>query len=55
MLIPRKDRRKEVREQGVPFEPIYNGEKPKTHEEMFGIGYERFDDKYTKVSELIGD
>lgn len=55
MLKPRRVRREEAREQGVPFEPIYNGEKPKTHEEMYGIGYERFDNKYTKVSELIDD
>lgn len=64
----RRQRRQEAREQGVPFEPQYQPEKrwmtkhgefvsggsPKTHEEMFGVGYERYDDKYTKVSSEIG-
>lgn len=57
MLKPRRQRRKEAREAGIPFEPQYNenkrtgrGGRPQTYEEMFGVGYERFDDKYTKFS-----
>lgn len=58
-LKPRKQRRQEARQQGVPFEPVYNeneagkGGRPKTHEEMFGIGYERFDGKYVTVSDNL--
>ena len=57
---PRRQRRLEARLIGVPFEPHYNknevtgkGGQPKTYEEMFGIGYERFDDKYVIVSDKI--
>lgn len=66
-MKPRRQRRQESREQGVPFEPQYNsgikfgtfgkeikvGGKPKSHEEMFGVGYERFDDKHVKVSDRV--
>lgn len=63
----RRQRRKEARESGVPFEPQYKeseivysdgvvqklaGE-PRTYKETYGVGYERFDNKYAKVSEVI--
>lgn len=58
----RRQRRQEARESGVPFEPQYSsgmkngqqvGGEPKTYEEMYGVGYERFDGKYVKVSDKI--
>jgi hypothetical protein len=58
----RKERRKEAREKGEEFVPQYNsatkfdpesgtytvGGEPKTYEEMYGVGYERFNDRYVK-------
>ena len=52
-MKPRKQRRQEARDRGIPFEPKYNGEPPKSHKEIRGVGYERFDNKFAKVSELI--
>lgn len=59
-MKPRKQRRQEAKQAGVPFEPQYNeskrtgrGGSPKTYEEMYGIGYERFDSKYVIVSDKI--
>lgn len=52
----RRLRRKKAKEHGIPFEPKYNpnpnhrGNTLVTHKEAYGSGYERFDDKYTKVS-----
>lgn len=33
----RRERRQEAKDLGVPFEPKYNGEGPKTYEEMYGF------------------
>jgi hypothetical protein len=50
-LIPRKDRRKQAKEKGVPFTPVYSeGKKPQTHAEMYGKGRERFSNKFVHFS-----
>lgn len=63
----RRERRAEARKNGVPFEPVYSsgtrllkqdekeitvGGKPKSYEEMFGVGYERFNNKYITIKEV---
>ena len=48
----RRERRQEAREKGVPFEPQYNGNAPKTYEEMYDVGYERFNDKFVTIKEV---
>jgi hypothetical protein len=40
--------RRERRQQD-DFQPQYNGNKPKTFSNMFGIGYERFNNKFVKI------
>ncbi len=59
----RRERRLEAKQNGVAFEPQYSsgvrfdakgeevkvGGKPKSYEEMYGIGYERFNSKYVTV------
>lgn len=48
----RRERRAEARRYGLKFTPQYaEGREPKTHLELFGVGYERFDSKYVSVSE----
>jgi hypothetical protein len=61
----RRERRQEARQNGEEFQPMYNittkfdpeeglftaGGEPKTHEEMFGVGYERFNSKYVTIKE----
>lgn len=47
--LSRRERRKLARLNNKAFVPQYNGSEPKTYKEMFGIGYERFNDKFTKV------
>ncbi|MFS0562578.1 hypothetical protein AB1K91_17770 [Terribacillus sp. 179-K 1B1 HS] len=49
----RKERRQEAKANGVPFTPIYaEGFEPKSYKQATGIGYERFDNKFVKISEL---
>lgn len=61
----RRERRQEAKEKKVKFEPQYssgkrfvNGEviivggEPKTYEEAYGIGYERFNDKFVTIKEV---
>lgn len=49
-----KSRRERRQESGKDFQPIYaEGKEPKSYEEHFGIGYERFDGKYVKVSDKV--
>lgn len=51
MKQSRRERRAEARRYGLAFEPQYAvGREPRTHLEMFGKGYERFDSKYVTVS-----
>lgn len=49
--MTRRERRELARKNKVAFEPQYNGRKLQTHEEFFGVGYERFNSKYVTVSE----
>lgn len=46
----RRERRTEVRDNGTEFVPQYNGNTPKTFEEVYGVGYERFNNKYITVA-----
>lgn len=62
----RRERRLEAKENGLQFEPQYKsgiresltGEKvtvggePKTHEEAYGVGYERFNNKFVTIKEV---
>ncbi len=51
MKMTRRERRKEARRYGLPFEPQYaEGREPVTHAQYYGTGYERFDTKYNVVS-----
>jgi hypothetical protein len=48
----RKERREEARKNKTAFVPQYNGQSPKTHEEAFGVGYERFNNKFVTIKEV---
>ncbi len=48
----RRERRQEARENKVPFEPQYNGGGVKSHEEWYGVGYERFNNKFVTIMEV---
>jgi hypothetical protein len=48
----RKERRQLARENGVAFEPQYNGRNPQSYEEFKGIGYERFNNKFITIKEV---
>ena len=50
----RRERRQEAKELGVPFEPKYNGEGPKSYEEIYG--FPRFGRKQSKtIRHLLGN
>jgi hypothetical protein len=49
-LSSRQDRRELAKLNKEEFTPQYNGNSPKTHKEVFGVGYERFNSKYVTVS-----
>lgn len=51
MFKSRKERRKEAKENKGKFTPMYNGGSPKTHEEYYGVGYERFNNKFVTIKE----
>lgn len=52
--ISRKERRAHARKMGIPFFPRYaDGLEPRSYKEMYGVGYERFDSKYVKVSDKV--
>ena len=61
----RRERRAEARANKTPFEPVYKsgkrmhkgevitvGGKPKSYEEMFGVGYERFNNKFVTIKKV---
>lgn len=48
----RKERRQEARNNKVEFQPQYNGSEPKSYEEMFNVGYERFNDKFITIKKV---
>ena len=47
----RKERRNLARESKVEFVPQYNGN-VKTYEEFYGVGYERFNNKFVIIKEV---
>ena len=48
----RKKRRQEAKESGVAFVPRYNGGNPVSYEEYYGVGYERFNNKFVTIKEI---
>lgn len=42
----RKQRKQEARLNGVQFEPQYNGNSPVSYREHFGVGSERFNNRF---------
>lgn len=48
----RRERRAEARQSKVPFEPQYNGQNPRTYEETYNVGYERFNNRYITIREI---
>lgn len=44
----RKQRKLEAKQNGVPFEPQYNGKGVVSFEEHSGLGIERFNNKFVK-------
>ena len=44
--MTRKQRRLEARQNGVKFVPEYNGNSPSTYKEHYGVGNERFNNKF---------
>lgn len=45
----RRDRRESARKEGVPFEPKYNGEGPKSYEELYGNKRKLSTNKFDKI------
>lgn len=51
-VLSRKERRELARENKTEFVPNYNGNSPKTYEEFYGKGYERFNNKFITIKEV---
>lgn len=51
MMKSRKERRKEAKLNKTKFQPLYNGGGKVTHKEHYGVGYERFNNKYVTIQE----
>ncbi|MEL3959475.1 hypothetical protein NST17_20195 [Caldifermentibacillus hisashii] len=49
--LSRSERRKISRELGCEFKPKYNGNEPKTYEEVYNVDYKRFNNKYITVKQ----
>ena len=47
----RRERREEARKNKTKFEPQYNGNAPKSYEEFYGVGYERYNNKFVTIKE----
>ncbi|MFQ3543639.1 hypothetical protein Q7A53_06105 [Halobacillus rhizosphaerae] len=52
MKMTRRERREEARKNKTEFEPQYNGRTPKSYEEFYGKGYERFNTKFVTIKEV---
>ncbi|WP_181444478.1 hypothetical protein [Bacillus sp. 03113] len=52
MLKSRRERREEARKNKTKFEPQYNGRTPQSYEEFYGVGYERFNNKFVTIKEV---
>jgi hypothetical protein len=50
--MKRRERRELARKNKTEFVPEYNGQAPKTYEEFYGKGYERFNSKYVTIKEV---
>ncbi|WP_341323380.1 hypothetical protein NSQ62_07870 [Solibacillus sp. FSL H8-0523] len=50
-MLTRYERRKEARKNKQTFAPQYSGPQPKTFEEFYGVGYERFNNKFVTIKE----
>lgn len=48
----RKQRRQEARDNNTDFAPQYNGRTPVTYEDMYGVGNERFNNKFVTIKEV---
>lgn len=48
--VSRRERRNAARKTKESFLPMYNGGAPKSFKEAFGVGYERFNNKFVTVS-----
>ncbi|MEH6941646.1 hypothetical protein [Bacillus sp. JJ722] len=53
MMKSRKERRTEARENKTVFVSHYNGNSPQTYEEYYGVGYERFNNKFVTIKEVV--
>lgn len=51
-MLPRKERKKRARENKQTFDPQYNGQQPKTYEEFYGVGNERFNNKFITIKDV---
>jgi hypothetical protein len=53
--MKRKERRQEARKNKTEFVPQYNGKSPQTFEEFKGVGYERFNNKFVTIKEVVNN
>lgn len=49
----RKVRRQLAREMKTSFQPLYNGIVPQTYKEAYGIGRERFSNKFVQFDAVV--
>jgi hypothetical protein len=47
--VSRKQRREEAHKNDTEFKPTYNGTGVRTFTEVYGLGYERFNNKFVKI------
>lgn len=52
MKLKRKHLRNLAKKTKQPFSPNYNGTSVKTFEEYYGVGYERFNNKYVTIKQI---
>ncbi|WP_156341134.1 hypothetical protein [Cytobacillus solani] len=50
MKLSRRERRAEARKNKTAFVPQYNGKAPQSYEEYYGVGYERFNNKFVTIA-----
>lgn len=53
MMKSRKERKLEAKQNGVLFTPQYNGSGVASFEDFYGLGIERFNNKYVKFNEKV--
>jgi hypothetical protein len=52
MKMNRRERKELARQNGTRFIPKYNGKGPRSYEEFYGVGYERFNNKFVTIAEV---